>query len=114
MLLAERLLELSPIKDGKVFLVCQGVMPTTPRSSYFGITTTPLVVLKKRKLLAEREAITGSHCSGSLTGLPAFHKEFDLPIPGVFHITCPHYYSEALEGESEAEFVDRLVESWRI
>ena len=47
--------------------------------------------------------------SGSLTGLPAFHKHFDLPIPGILHTNSPHYYREALEGESEDDFVVRLT-----
>ena len=25
------------------------------------------------------------------------------------HVTCPHYYSEGMVGESEAQFVDRLL-----
>jgi 4-aminobutyrate--pyruvate transaminase len=47
--------------------------------------------------------------SGSLTGLPPFHKHFDLPIPGILHTDCPHYYRGAQDGESEAEFVVRIV-----
>ena len=46
----------------------------------------------------------------SLTGLPPFHAAFDLPIPGVLHTSSPHFYSEGLPGESEAEFLQRLVD----
>ncbi|MET0259114.1 MAG: aminotransferase class III-fold pyridoxal phosphate-dependent enzyme, partial [Methylobacterium sp.] len=48
--------------------------------------------------------------SGSLTGLPTNHRDFDLPAIPVKHLTCPHYWRQGREGESEAEFVDRLAQ----
>ena len=39
--------------------------------------------------------------SASLTGLPANHKLFDLPLPGFLHTACPHHYRFAEGGESE-------------
>jgi adenosylmethionine-8-amino-7-oxononanoate aminotransferase len=39
----------------------------------------------------------------------AYHKAFDLPLPGVIHTSCPHYFRFANDGESEAEFCDRLI-----
>ena len=44
-----------------------------------------------------RRAHRGYHgitiASGSLTGLPKNHRDFDLPaIAGAAHLTCPHYY----------------------
>ncbi|HZZ36908.1 MAG TPA: aminotransferase [Caulobacteraceae bacterium] len=47
--------------------------------------------------------------AGSVTGIPAYHKAFDLPLPGVLHVSCPHYYGFGLPGESEADFSARLV-----
>jgi 4-aminobutyrate--pyruvate transaminase len=47
--------------------------------------------------------------AASLTGLPANHADFDLPIAGVVHVDCPHYYRNALDGESEEEFSTRLA-----
>ena len=47
--------------------------------------------------------------AGSLTGLPAFHKNFDLPIPGILHTSNPHHYRFAEAGESEEEFSSRLA-----
>ena len=38
-----------------------------------------------------------------------FHAAFDLPMTGVLHTSSPHYYSEGLPGETEAEFLQRLV-----
>jgi 4-aminobutyrate--pyruvate transaminase len=30
--------------------------------------------------------------SGSLTGLPPVHADFDLPIANIMHTSCPHHY----------------------
>jgi 4-aminobutyrate--pyruvate transaminase len=51
--------------------------------------------------------------SASLTGLPANHAGFDLPVDRVLHTDCPHYYRFGKEGESEAEFTARIVQSLR-
>jgi L-2,4-diaminobutyrate transaminase len=47
--------------------------------------------------------------TGSLTGLPVFHHAFDLPLDRVLHTTCPHYYWNAHNGETEEEFSQRCA-----
>jgi 4-aminobutyrate--pyruvate transaminase len=47
--------------------------------------------------------------AASLTGLPANHRDFDLPLPGFLHAGCPHHYRFANEGETEEEFATRLA-----
>ena len=66
---------------------------------------------EKKKIISRKRGYHGvTVASGSLTGLPPFHAAFDLPIPGVLHTSSPHFYSEGLPGESEAEFLQRLVD----
>ena len=36
-------------------------------------------------------------------------QHFDLPLPGVLRVSAPHFYGNAQPGETEAQFVDRLV-----
>jgi 4-aminobutyrate--pyruvate transaminase len=64
----------------------------------------------KKKIISR---IRGYHgitvASGSLTGLPWNHREFDLPIAGILHTACPHHYRFAFPGESEEEFASRLA-----
>src|SRR6202163_1662784 len=48
--------------------------------------------------------------AASLTGLPANHRDFDLPLPGFLHTSCPHPYRFAQDGESEEQFATRLAE----
>ena len=65
---------------------------------------------QKKKIISRWSGYHGTTvASASLTGLPAFHKHFDLPMPGVLHTDCPHHYRFAEPGESEAAFSARLA-----
>ncbi len=64
----------------------------------------------KKKIISREGGYHGvTVASGSLTGIAAYHKAFDLPLEGVLHVSCPHYYRFARDGESEAAFCDRLL-----
>ena len=72
------------------------------------------LVHQQRARPAEEEEDHRAACSGyhgvtdrvaaSLTGLPANHADFDLPIADILHTDCPHHYRFAQAGESEEEF----------
>ncbi len=65
---------------------------------------------KKKKIISRDRAYHGvTVAAGSLTGLPPVHNAFDLPLPQVVRVRCPHFYHEAEVGESEAAFCDRLI-----
>ncbi len=65
---------------------------------------------KKKKVISRIGAYHGlTYAATSLTGIEAYHKAFDLPIPDVLHTSCPHHYAFALPGESEQAFSDRMV-----
>jgi L-2,4-diaminobutyrate transaminase len=65
---------------------------------------------QKKKVIARLGGYHGlTFAAGSLTGIPAYHRAFDMPIEGVIHAACPHHFRFAAEGESEAAFTDRLV-----
>ncbi|MBM3511285.1 MAG: aspartate aminotransferase family protein [Alphaproteobacteria bacterium] len=67
---------------------------------------------KKKKIISRLRAYHGvTLVTASLTGLPNNHRSFDLPLAGVLHTDCPHYYRGGRQGETEAEFVDRLAKS---
>jgi 4-aminobutyrate--pyruvate transaminase len=66
----------------------------------------------ERKKIISR--VRGYHgvtvASASLTGLPYNHASFDLPLPGILHTTCPHFFKEGRDGESEEDFATRCAE----
>jgi 4-aminobutyrate--pyruvate transaminase len=65
---------------------------------------------EKKKIIARLKGYHGiTLAAASLTGLPANHKLFDLPLPGFHHVGTPHFYHNALPGESEDDFATRLA-----
>lgn len=65
---------------------------------------------EKKKIIARRGAYHGiTLAAASLTGLQYAHDAFDVPINGVIHTDCPHYYHYGRDGESEEQFAERLA-----
>jgi len=109
--LAEELKAMVPVEDGRVFYGCSGSDANDTQIKliryYFNAIGKPT----KKKFISRWKGYHGvTLASGSLTGLPAFHAHFDLPMEGVHHVAAPHYRRFAQEGESETAFVDRLGE----
>jgi 4-aminobutyrate--pyruvate transaminase len=49
--------------------------------------------------------------TAGLTGLPPFHRHFDVPLGFVRHTDCPYYYRNAEPGESEEDYATRLADN---
>ena len=65
---------------------------------------------EKKKIIARQGGYHGlTLASASLTGISSYHTDWDLPIDGVIHTSCPHYYRFALPGETEDAFCDRMI-----
>ncbi|HLU00661.1 MAG TPA: aspartate aminotransferase family protein [Burkholderiaceae bacterium] len=66
---------------------------------------------EKKKIIARNRGYHGvTVASASLTGLAPNHRGFDLPLPQMKHVSCPHFYREGREGESEADFATRMAD----
>jgi len=66
---------------------------------------------QKKKIIARNKGYHGvTVASASLTGLAPNHRGFDLPLPQMKHISCPHFYREGKEGETEEAFATRMAE----
>ncbi len=66
---------------------------------------------EKKKIISRIGAYHGvTAAAGSLTGIPLYHKAFDLPFDGVLHTACPHYGRFGQEGESEEAFAQRMAD----
>lgn len=107
-MLSEKLIEVSPFDRGKVFYTNSGseANDTLVKMLWFlgQVESKP----ERRKILTR---INGYHgvtaVSASMTGKP-YNDLFGLPLDGFLHLTCPHYWREGRDGESEAEFTARL------
>ena len=111
-MLSEKLMEMSPFDDGKVFFGSSGGDANDTQYKLFTYLNNALGKPHKKKFLGRKKGYHGiTVASGSMTGIPANHKLFDLPIPGFFHTDTPHYYREGLENETEEEFLNRITEN---
>jgi L-2,4-diaminobutyrate transaminase len=60
---------------------------------------------KKKKIISRERGYHGSGImSGSLTGLPVFHNNFDLPLSQVRHTVAPYYFRREERDMSEEDF----------
>jgi len=65
----------------------------------------------KKKIIARNKGYHGvTAAAASMSGLASMHQNFDLPLPGIVRVSCPHFYQFSLPGETEAQFVDRLAQ----
>lgn len=108
--LAETLKELMPVPTSKVFFTSSGSEANDAQVKFLWYMNNALGRPRKKKILSHRKGYHGvTIASASLTGLPANHADWDLPLPGFLHVGCPHHYREAAQGESEEAFVARLA-----
>ena len=109
-LLAEKLSTIVPIENGRVFFGLSGSDANDTQLKLMWLYHNVIGKPKKKKVISRWGAYHGvSLGAGSLTGLPAFHKNFDLPIPGILHTSTPHHYRFAATDESETQFSSRLA-----
>ena len=108
--LSEKLIEMSPYEEGKVFFGNSGSDANDTQYKLFTYLNNAIGKSDKKKFLARKKGYHGiTVASGSMTGIPANHKLFDLPLPNFFHTDTPHFYREQIANETEEEFVARLV-----
>lgn len=115
--LAARLMELVPRKLNHVFFTLGGsdAVDSAARfiSYYYNVTGCP----QKKHIIAFDKGYHGSTSTGSgITGLPAFHAHFDVPLPYQHHIPAPYPYRhrtgkpEDVIGDSVAALKAKVAE----
>lgn len=108
--LAEKLIDIAPVAMSKAFFTNSGSEANDTVIKMLWYRSNALGRPEKKKLISR---IRGYHgvtiASGSLTGLPYNHRSFDMPIEQVLHTTCPHYWREGRDGESEEAFATRCA-----
>ena len=108
--LAEKLKEIAPVPISKVFFCNSGSEANDTQVKLVWYLNNALGRPKKKKIVSRQKGYHGvTVMAASLTGLPANHRDFDLPLPGILHAACPHYYRFAQDGESEEDFATRLA-----
>ena len=111
-LLAEKLIEMSPFSTGKVFFGLSGSDSNDTQYKLFTYANNKLGKEKKKKMIARKKGYHGvTVTSASMTGLPNQHKLFDLPQENFIHTETPHFFKEGRDGETEEDYVRRLSET---
>jgi 4-aminobutyrate--pyruvate transaminase len=109
--LAEKLKEIAPVPISKVLFCNSGSEANDSVVKLVWYLNNALGRPQKKKIVSRLKAYHGvTVVAASLTGLPANHRDFDLPLPGFLHTSCPHHYRFGSAGESEEQFATRLAE----
>jgi len=109
--LAEALIKIAPVPMSKVFFTNSGSEANDTVVKLVWYYNNALGRPHKKKIIARQKGYHGvTVASASLTGLPHLHRDFDLPIAGILHTDCPHFYRYGEEGETEEDFATRLAD----
>jgi 4-aminobutyrate--pyruvate transaminase len=109
--LAERLVRMAPGNLGKAHFTSSGSEANDFVIKLIWYYNNARGRPEKKKFLSRQRAYHGvSVASASLTGLPAFQRDFDIPLPFARHLSCPHLWRNGRPGEREEEFAARLAE----
>jgi 4-aminobutyrate---pyruvate transaminase len=107
---AEKLKEIAPVAMSKVFFTASGSEANDTQVKLVWYLNNARGKPQKKKIISRLKGYHGvTVASASLTGLPYNHIDFDLPIGGILHTSCPHHYRFAEPGESEADYATRLA-----
>ncbi|GAA3870149.1 aminotransferase [Celeribacter arenosi] len=107
-LLSEKLVEISPFESGKVFYTNSGSEANDTMVKMLWFMHAAEGNPQKRKIITRKNAYHGvTAISASMTGKP-YNSVFGLPLDGFVHLSCPHYWREGRDGETEAEFTARM------
>ncbi|MWD30180.1 aminotransferase class III-fold pyridoxal phosphate-dependent enzyme [Aquicoccus sp. SCR17] len=106
--LSEKLVQMTPEGLDHVFFTNSGSEANDTVIKMVRYLNNARGLPQKKKFIARERGYHGvTLASASLTGLPLNHGDFDLPIAGVLHTGCAHYYRNAEPGETELDFSER-------
>jgi len=109
--LAERLLQLAPVPMSKVFFASSGSEANDTAIKIVWYYHNAIGKPQKKKIISRLRGYHGvTVATASLTGLPANHRDFDLPIANILHTSCPSHFNFAQPGESEEAFATRCAD----
>ena len=107
-LLADKLIEISPFNKGKVFYTNSGSEANDTTVKLLWFMNRRNGNPQKRKIITRYNSYHGvTAVSASMTGKP-YNEEFGLPLEGFVRSACPHYWKYGEENESEESFTKRM------
>ena len=110
--LSEKLADMIPMRDPVISFGNSGSDANDTHIKLLRYYHEAINKTEKRKIIARHRSYHGvTVAAASLTGLPVTQNHFDLPVDalGILRTDHPHYYRGKEGGESENQFVDRIV-----
>jgi 4-aminobutyrate--pyruvate transaminase len=108
--LGERLLALAPAPMSKVFFANSGSEANETAVKLAWYYNNALNRPGKKKIIGRAGGYHGvTLAAASMTGMPRFHADFGLPLPGFLHTDCPNFWKYGMPGETEGQFSERLA-----
>ena len=109
--LAEKIIEVSPFNQGKVFFCNSGSEANDSAVKMLWMLNKRKGHSHKRKIITRINAYHGVTLgAASMTGKP-YIEEFGLPLKDFIHTDCPHYWKFGNENETEIAFTKRIVKN---
>jgi 4-aminobutyrate--pyruvate transaminase len=109
-LLADKLVGMAPFEASRVFFGNSGSDANDTQIKLAWYYNNARGKPKKKKIIAREKGYHGTTIgSAGLTGLPPFHKNFDVPLSFVLHTDAAYHYRGARVGESEEDYATRLA-----
>lgn len=110
-LLAEKVVSLAGPQMSKIFYGNSGSDANDTQIKLVWLYNNILGRPEKKKIISRLRGYHGvTIASASLTGLPAMHQNFDLPLPQIKHTAAPHKLWGKQAGESDLQFSQRLAD----
>ena len=108
--LAEMLIARAPLPMSKAFFANSGSEANDSVVKMVWYFNNAMGRPLKKKIIGRLKGYHGiTLASASITGLPANHRAFDVPLAGFHHTSSPHYYRNHTDGESEEDFSTRCA-----
>lgn len=110
--LAEKLLSVAPDGMSKVLFQCSGSEANDAAIKLIWYYHNAIGKPEKKKIIGRERGYHGNTVAAvSVSGQPHMVADFDLPLPGFFHVDNPNYYRFHEDGESEADYATRMAEN---
>ncbi len=110
--LAEKLISIAPVPMSHVWFASTGSEANDCAARLAWYHWHARGEPQRRTFITHRRSYHGNTiATASLSGVGYVHEDFGLPLPGFLHVECPDFYLGGLEGESEADFSQRLLDA---
>ena len=109
--LAEMLIARAPVPMSKAFFANSGSEANDSVVKMVWYFNNAMGRPLKKKIIGRLKGYHGiTLAAASITGLPANHRAFDVPLAGFHHTITPHHYHGAEPGQSEEDFATHCAD----